>query len=1518
MKSIVTSTIAAMVLMVLVGHSVSVALALTTQTINFGKLDNKMLGAAPFTITVTASSGLPVTFVSTTPGICTVSGSRVTLAGAGTCTIRASQAGNSIFAAAPNVDQSMTVFKANQSITFATLADKTLDATPITVSATASSGLPVTFTSITAAVCTIAGAAVTFGRDRHMHDPGDTVRQCQLQRSGQRAPELHGNSHCPRDDSIYPRCRRQSHRSAACSVSLLRGRRTAAMRSLGGWACRGLLTLLVSIGHAQAALTVGAIFTNKFLYDGMPAGVTLGSPQAVCAFPFGPGVWSFVSSGASTAVPCNPDQATSCHVGWCDYAGVHKVSVIELKECPPGSTYNGIDHRCYIDIDPRKECPGDRNDVGNPINCGSGVKRQAETDLDTGSFTFTRTFASYVWWKRGDAFGPGWSSNWHSRRVRTNVISGGSLIIEVDRGNGRSVRVLPTSTAMIVDADVADRLTELKDGQGIRTGWSYYDAASENTEVFDAAGRVLNITTRSGATTTFGYNGSNQLATVIDAVGRRLTFDYDSTGRVIRMTDPNGGLHDYGYDALGNLASVTRPVDAQGVRTRRLYHYENASYPNFLTGVTDENGWRHATFAYDAMGRAFDTRHHASAGVDVDRHAINYTTPYAQVVVTDPLGTSRTYSQTTKQYVVRTTGLSQPCPACGSVNAAAIAYDNHGNTISRTDFNGNKTCFGFDTSRNLEVARTEGLLSSESCSAVPNRPDVRRTTTAWHPTFRLPASITEPAPGGSKTTAFTYDGSGNRLQKSVTAPKNDGTGSVVTQIWSWTYATRGRMLTATDPRGKVTTYAYYADTDPDPGKRGNVATITNPLGHVTQISAYDAGARPQTLIDPNGLITNLTYDARGRLKSRTVGGETTGYDYDGVGQLKRVTLPDGSYIAYTYDGAHRLTEIRDGLGHRIVYTLDAMGNRLKEEAFDPANTLTRTHGRQFDALSRLTTDLGALNQSTAYGYDNNANLISVTDPLSHATGNSYDALNRLTQVVDANLGVTRYAYDPTGNLTQVTDPRNLATTYTYDGFGNLTRQGSPDTGTTINTFDAAGNLLGKTDARGVTATHTYDDLSRVTQIVYSKAGSPSETHTFTYDAGVNAKGRLTRMNDAAGVTAWTYTAQGRVASKTQTVDGLTRATTHGYNGAGQLTSLTTPSGQTIGYGYLNNRIASITVNGQRLLAEVGTEPFGPLAAWQWGNGLKTFRDYDTDGRLAAWELRNGVSLIRKQQTFDPANRITAIGDPLAPAASQGYEYDVLDRLSAARSGNPVTRTQQFGYDAVGNRQTLTVGSALTNLTYETGSNRLQTLTGAPPANYALGSGSWTFTYNLANRLVAAVSNNLPLATYRVNALGQRVSKTVAGATTSFVYDEQGRLLGEYDGTGNLIQETIWLEDLPVATLRPTGSGNPTPIAIYYVHADHLGSPRAITRPADNVTMWQWDNLDPFGANLANENPTGRGAFKYGLRFPGQYFDAETGTHYNYFRDYDPTIGRYEQSDPIGLKGGTELTWIQRRAFGCFG
>jgi RHS repeat-associated protein len=114
-----------------------------------------------------------------------------------------------------------------------------------------------------------------------------------------------------------------------------------------------------------------------------------------------------------------------------------------------------------------------------------------------------------------------------------------------------------------------------------------------------------------------------------------------------------------------------------------------------------------------------------------------------------------------------------------------------------------------------------------------------------------------------------------------------------------------------------------------------------------------------------------------------------------------------------------------------------------------------------------------------------------------------------------------------------------------------------------------------------------------------------------------------------------------------------------------------------------------------------------------------------------------------------------------------------------------------------------------------------------------------------------------------------------------------------------IEETVWLGDTPVAVVRPAAGGGSE---VFFVWTDQLDTPRVISDDANRI-RWEWDANDPFGNNAPNEDPSGMGAFTYNLRFPGQYFDAETGLDYNYFRDYDPSIGRYIKSDPIGLAGG---------------
>ena len=1144
-------------------------------------------------------------------------------------------------------------------------------------------------------------------------------------------------------------------------------------------------------------------------------------------------------------------------------------------------------------------CTGPNQIAGNPVSIASGNKFQQEIDIAPapfGSLGFQRYYNSV---QIGSyALGLQWRHTYDRTATPAGVAAAGA-IATVSRPDGKRFIFRRLGATWTSDHDVAGQLLPVLDANNNLTGWRYVTAA-DDTELYDAAGELRSITHRNGMTETLVYSDSTTpgvpkaglLMQVTDSLGRSLAFAYDGQARIIKVTDHAGQSYLYGYDQAGNLATVTYPDLAhRQYLYNEIAHVSNANAPWLLTGIVDENGERFATFSYDAKGRAIATEH--AGGVDRYQFSFAGAIPAVSTIVTDPLGTQRKYDYSYLNSHYTNTALSQPCVACGGNSGRSITYDKNSNATAIIDFNGVKTIFAFDLARNLETSRTEASGTTQQ----------RAVTTQWHPTFRLPTQITEPAPGGTRTTTFTYDSSGNLLTKSILAPKNDGTGLTITRTWSWTYGSFGRTLTATDPNLKTTTYTYNSDSDPGPGKRGNLASITNPAGHVTLISAYDLAGRPTVTADANGLTTTLTYDARGRMTSRQVGIETTRYAYDWAGQLTRITHPDASYLQYIYDDAHRLIEVDDALGNSIVYTLDAIGNRIQEQVFDPVDSLTRSRSRTFNSLNQLASDLGAQAQRTAYTYDNNNNLATVTDPLGHSNGNIYDALNRLTAVLDPNLGMVHYAYDAAGNLGQVTDQRELVTSHTYDGLNNPIKIQSPDTGTTVNTYDLVGNLLTKLDARGVTATYTYDNINRATSILFRR-GSVDEMHQFQYDVGVNGKGRLTQIADPAAVTTWTYNTQGRVTSKAQTVDALTKMVVYAYNNAGQVIGMTSPSGQQIGYSYINNRVAAITVNGQTLLHGAVTMPFGPQSSWLWGNGLFTFRNYDRDGRVASWEFRNGSSILRKEQTFDAASRIVAVNDPSHPGASQAYQYDPLDRLTVSQTGSPPLHSQQFAYDAVGNRLNVTIDNSITNAAYASSNNQLQKLSGSLHVSYLLGNGTWAFTYNNANRLSTVLNGSVTMATYRVNAQGQRVSKSVGGAMTYFVYDERGHVLGEYDRTGSVIEETIWFEDLPVATLRPTGaSGIPTPINIYYVHADHLGTGRAVTRPSDNKLMWQWDNLDPFGANPPNENPASQGTFKYNLRFPGQYYDSETGTNYNYFRDYDPAIGRYLESDPIGLDGG---------------
>ncbi len=781
-------------------------------------------------------------------------------------------------------------------------------------------------------------------------------------------------------------------------------------------------------------------------------------------------------------------------------------------------------------------------------------------------------------------------------------------------------------------------------------------------ETYDGDGRLIALTDRSGLTQTFSYAFGGLLQEARDPFGRTLTFSYDQSGNLSTMTDPQGRLYRYAYD-LNRLETVSYPDG----RTRKYVYGEaaytgGASLTSALTGIIDENGQRFATYRYAATAKVVGSEHAGGA----ERVSLTYQSD-SLTQVSDALQTARQYEFEMAFGVKRNVAIRQPCVDCpAGVAERTTAYDASGNVSARTDFNGHLTCYIYDLTRNLEIRRTEGMTGA-SCPGTPTNAS-RTTTTEWHPSFRLPRRVAAPL----AITTYTYDGTtGYPLAKAIqpTADVNGAEGFDAhpvgpSRTWNFSYTydanTPGlvREIAVDGPRSDVADTTSYAFDE-----RGNLVSITNALGHSVTLGAYDADGRPGQVTDANGLVTEVSYDARGRLTSRDVGGEMTSYEYDGVGQLVRLTTPGGYQLTYTYDAAHRLTQIRDVHGNKVVYTLDAMGNRVKENLFDPSGILSQAHTREFDALNRLAKDFGSTLPSvqvTGYRYDPAGNLTRIVDPLGRTTSMSYDALDRLIALTDPAAGLTRFDYDLRDEIAGVTDPRGLTTTYQRDGLDNLHSQASPDTGTTENTHDDAGNLTSNTDARGVVTTYTYDALNRLTQAVFSPpSGSPlaSLTHSYGYDQGVNGIGRLTRITDPTGTTMFAYDAHGRLTQDTRVIAGVSYTTSYRFDSAGKLVGLTYPSGRKVDYTLDSlGRISAITTTrgntSHLVLAAVSYRSFGEAQSFVFGNGQPYSRSFDLDGRIAGYTLGD----LTQQLTWDAGSRVTGFGNANS-SATRRVDYD---------------------------------------------------------------------------------------------------------------------------------------------------------------------------------------------------------------------------------------------------------------------
>lgn len=1103
--------------------------------------------------------------------------------------------------------------------------------------------------------------------------------------------------------------------------------------------------------------------------------------------------------------------------------------------------------------------------------------------------------------------------------------------------------------------DASGRLSRV--GNGARElAVSYCEASHVTSGECQREGLIRKVTAKNGRTLRFtftvipgfepGIDGAPvptlRLSSLSDDWGTRVSYEYDEHSRLAAVTYPGlSGSEQLEY-LYAEQSAMCRTFDGSLIAGCDPAA-KSAEFVSHLTGIENELGVRYASYTYDGQGRVTQSEHADSAG----RVALEYLSGGA-VQVSLASGAKRIYQFGTGNYLRAQAVADMPTDGSGA-GTSTFTYDPV--TLRKTssiDRRGFRTDYQYDALR--MTGKTEGLLPSGATT-----PDTRTTSSEWDNSINRPLRRIE----SGRETRFAYNA---RAETTATCEVDSAVPAAVAyQCGSLELAPAGvrqtrmsyceqsdvdapgstcpilGLLKSVDgPRtdvADVTQYAYFSadatgcDTTPSSCiyRKGDLQFVTNAAGHVTEYLLYDAAGRVKRVRDANGTVTRMDYHPRGWVTARRVVDPLGGpmavslFDYNASGDVTRVTQPDGSWIDYHYDDARRLTAISDRFDNRVDYELDDAGNRLAERVKDPSGTLVRESRRAFDQLGRLKQQLDAQNVATVFGYDANGNSTETVDGLQRETRQSYDALNRLRSTIQDYQGLnaeTGFDYDAADNLVAVTDPNGLVTQYEYDGLRNLLQLTSPDTGVTDYLNDAAGNRVWQRDARNLETSYGFDTLNRLVSIGYADT---SFNVSFEYDTVLNdcpvgerfSLGRLARMSDRSGETLYCYTARGQLARKLQRTGTTELVVAYRYDLADRLERVIYPNGSTARYARdVMGRVVEVRVcqpgsacqgkDGTALVSSVAYQPFGAPSRIEFfgiRNPPTLVFATDLDGRienLAGFE--GGLAF-----DYDAVGNLDLL--TRSGGESRDFGYDPLNRLNQVAVPQQAT-LEDYSYDLTGNRMSeFDAGTGLTlPYTYAPSTHRLVSRAGDTRDFDAAGNGTRLNTHRLVygpnGRLIEARdwSSDALLAAYTHSGRGERVVKNTGAKSRLFAYDEQGALLGEYQGNGQPVWQIVWLDGRPVGALRGT--------EIYAIESDHLGTPRAL-RTATGPVIWRWDLLgSAFGSHAAQTDPDGNGvAVDFPLRYPGQYFDAETELHYNYFRDYEAKTGRYVESDPIGLAGG---------------
>jgi len=985
---------------------------------------------------------------------------------------------------------------------------------------------------------------------------------------------------------------------------------------------------------------------------------------------------------------------------------------------------------------------------------------------------------------------------------------------------------------------------------------------------YDARGRVTRVTNALGHSSELSdFNAYNQPRRMVDANGIETQLSYDPMGRLTQsITYADGGnfTTTYSYNLVGLLTRVTLP----------------------------DNTW---------VGYAYDPARRLSAVTNHLGERLEYTL--------DSMG------NITQQNVLSGSGTL--------VQTASAVYDKLGRLLEAMGAEGQTSRYQYDVDSNLVGARD-----------ARNHPNSR----VYDALHRL-VSVTDAL---NQVTQLTYDGQDNVT--AVTDPRG-----VVTQ---YEYDAFGRMIRLISPDSGTTEYQY--------DEAGNIVESTDAKGTVTQYHydalnrlthkrypsapalniVYEYDASSQSPADYNAGIGRLTsiqdalgridmrYDARGQLIERSRRRDTathqanfsTAYRWDVGSGLSQLTYPSGLQVDY---------QRSNGQVSGINLSLDTTAQQACEAGLAAQSTPPSSGTSTAASGLMLTVAGGGRLPGTDEFYDEDL-------ALYNAETGTAELFFHGDQVFSGNEMIIAVHHRSNGNLLLVTRDRKRVNGVYFNNDDII--EYNPTTGAASLYFAGSQILSGAVD---FSALYVYDDG----RLLFSTTRGGS-LNGIRY-----TQGDLVEYNPTTGTAQLHFKASDHLDSRGANINGVHRLSNGNLlltfaNSRNRFGALSADDGDIVEYN-LDTREASLYFDGstfarsedivalsvietgnsetptsgtlvqadcapQTLASNIQWQPFGGLKSLTWGNGLTLTRQYDLDGRLAQQQIP-GLQTLTYQ--YDPVSNITGIDDE--DRDNQLFQYDPLNRLVNEQQGDTEI---SYRYDATGNRTERTENSSTAYTTdshsYAFDSNRRQ-----DDVNYDANgniiedaSDNQQYRYDAQNRLISYRQGSTQLATYRYNALGERSLKVLSPDSADaeyryYHYAPGGQLLGEtiYSRDSSIpttAYSYIWLDSLPVAYVAQhySNDGSLSDQQLVYVHSDHLNTPRLATN-ADQQPVWQWQS-DAFGWGNANEDLDGDGQLtRIQLRFPGQYHDAESGLHYNYFRDYDPSTGRYIQSDPIGLAGG---------------